>query len=255
MLKRNSLTVSQRAVLYRYVLPPLFLFFSTLAYSQQYDFPVRPGSEQWKSFASSEEMYAACQIPDGMLHAMSTSDLAKTCLDYPMISTLYAYNDLQKGFQNLTVKFNGFQELLKRPDAGIVILEIYRKMMPGAIQPSWNTVQKGKFALSFDFVEVLLAQRQIQSTLTPVKKKDLVDQCIKKYTEKKNNIEFFGTYGTSTSAWVAARTIKEKNPVRLNNQGRMSEKELAEYAFVEQGLVVDPDVVEGIMREAKTYAK
>lgn len=67
--------------------------FSTLilsTYSQEinssYNFPVRPGTEEWKKLKSGDEMAAVCNIPEAVLKNLSTQALVNTCLDYPLFN-------------------------------------------------------------------------------------------------------------------------------------------------------------------------
>ena len=52
------------------------------AFAQPYDFAVKPGDKEWRSFSTSKQKYDACQVPKSTLNAMSTKDLALTCLKY-----------------------------------------------------------------------------------------------------------------------------------------------------------------------------
>ena len=45
-----------------------------------YDYPIKPGTEEWKGFTSTQEMIEVCQIPESILKNMSTSDLLDVCL-------------------------------------------------------------------------------------------------------------------------------------------------------------------------------
>lgn len=69
-------------------------------------------------------MVNASQVPLETLRSMSTAGLVETCLTYPLLSTILAHNDLQTGFQAVAGSFNGFQELLKRPDAGREVFKV-----------------------------------------------------------------------------------------------------------------------------------
>jgi len=56
-----------------------------------WDFPVRPGTEEWKKFTSIEEQYAAYNIPTDLLQRISTAELVQTCLKYPEWGLMYAF--------------------------------------------------------------------------------------------------------------------------------------------------------------------
>jgi hypothetical protein len=56
---------------------------SKAAVSGVYDYPVKPGTAEWKALGSHVEMLKVCQIPDSNLTRMSTADLLETVLNYP----------------------------------------------------------------------------------------------------------------------------------------------------------------------------
>lgn len=87
-----------------------------------WDYPVKPGSEEWKSFQSSTEMVEACQIPNNILHAFSTDDLLILCLRYPMFLDIHFANKIQEGLDIIIPSFNGFVELYNRKDCAKVLI-------------------------------------------------------------------------------------------------------------------------------------
>lgn len=236
-----------------YLISILLILIGTSNYAQPYSYPTRPGDDLWKTFENPDEMYRACQIPNGALKSMTTQDLVTTCLSYPLINTLYAYNDLQAGFDALKKKFNGFEELVKRNDSGIELMKVYSKMLPSAFDQKWSIERKGRFTLEFSYIETLLAQRDIQLTLSSTAKRELVAVSLEKYKMKQTHVDIFGTHGTSNTVWVIARIVQNQNIGNLNNTS--SDYEMAKYAFVEQGLVVDFKVIDDILDKAKAYIK
>lgn len=59
--------------------------FSGLAQEKDdsYNFPIRPGTEEWISLDSYEARLNAYNIPEDILRNMSTLGLVETCLIYP----------------------------------------------------------------------------------------------------------------------------------------------------------------------------
>lgn len=51
------------------------------------------------------------QISSDKLSQMSTSEVLDLCLDYPNILDIIAFNDIYKGFNKVSGRFNGFSEL------------------------------------------------------------------------------------------------------------------------------------------------
>jgi len=229
----------------------LFSLLFASMYGQAYTFPVRPGEEAWKTLGNTEKRYAACQLPNEILKSMTTTDLVATCLDYPLIGTLFAYNDVQTGFNAIAKGFNGIEELLTRKDAGTALMEVYAKMAPENYDKNWSDVKKGDFSFQFSYIETFLAQRSFQATLTLNEKKELVKRCMATYTAKQKHSTIFGTHGTSVTGWTMARTM-ENSPIVLDSTG---ETALAENMFMEQGTVIDFAVVENSIKNAKNFIK
>lgn len=222
------------------------------SYGQSYQFPVRPGDENWKQFQTPNEMYESCQIPSHILSKMSTQDLVETCINYPLINTLYAYNDLQKGFLSIKMRFNGFEELVKRQDSGNELMKFYDKMNPEGFDKNWSIEKIGKFTLEFTYVETLLAQRDIQSNMSKEERKKLVTICLNKYKAKLDHADLHGTYCTMNTVWVIGRLMENQDGVKNNTN---SEYELARYVFIEQGLLTDLKVSDDIIEKAREYIK
>ncbi len=222
------------------------------SYGQSYEYPIKPSDEAWKNITNGEELYSKCQIPNDLLKSMKTSDLVATCLKYPLISTIFAHNDYQMGFDALSRKFNGFQELLTRKDAGKELVKVYKEKKPESFNKEWTDVEKGNFTFEFTYLEILLSQKKIQKELSNIEKEDLISSCLIKYEDKNLNIDLFGTLGIATTAWVISRTMNQEIS---NDKDKNDEFMAASKLFFEQGLVVDFDVIDQIIEEAKIYVK
>ena len=76
-----------------------------------WDYPVKPGMEEWKQFHSNEEKVNACQIPENIVCCLSTEKLTEICLQYPLLADVFAFNFLSMGADKLFEDFNGIREL------------------------------------------------------------------------------------------------------------------------------------------------
>lgn len=69
------------------VLLLIFLFFGMTGFCQTriipYDFPIKPGTDEWAKLKSGKEMAEICNIPDSILTSLTTEALTITCLNYP----------------------------------------------------------------------------------------------------------------------------------------------------------------------------
>ncbi len=243
------------------------LLLSTYATAQQtrqepYEFPVKPGTEEWKEFSSGKEMIDACQVPENVLQSMNTAALVQTCLNYPLIGHIYAYNDLQTGAKAVIAEFNGFKELLQRPDAGAEIMKLYGKMKPVDLKKEWSLLEKGEFAFKFATIELLLAQQPVINNLSKEQKKALVAESLQKFKEKDVLIETFGATGLITSALIMGRVLEKDNFIPSGSasaaqtsaagSGTTSE---AVQAFLRRAEVVDANVIINMVVDAQAYLK
>lgn len=92
-----------------------------------YEYPIKPGTEEWKLITNRIERAEKCQIPEDILSRMTTEALAKTVLEYPFMVDMYAWNTTSVGYQVIKSEFNGLQELEMRPD-GLETLQSMSQM-------------------------------------------------------------------------------------------------------------------------------
>jgi hypothetical protein len=64
------------------------------------------------------------QIPDDVLHGMTTKELIYQFVLCDMSAGMYLYNSAQAGFLAMAKQLNMLPELLNRPDAGRVLLDL-----------------------------------------------------------------------------------------------------------------------------------
>lgn len=81
-----------------------------------YQYPIVPGTQEWIELDGVLERRRVCQIPDEILHNMTTDALLQSVLDYPFLNNIYAYNTLEQGYEAVKRQFNGLRELEMRPD-------------------------------------------------------------------------------------------------------------------------------------------
>jgi len=50
-----------------------------------YEYPVRPGSDEWLELKTHDEKLRVTQLPEDILKNLSTEDLLEVCMDYPLL--------------------------------------------------------------------------------------------------------------------------------------------------------------------------
>jgi hypothetical protein len=213
-----------------------------------YDFPIKGGTPAWAAFQTHDEMVAACQVPEPILRDMSTVGLIETCLNYPLIGDMGAYNSWQQGFDRVTARFNGLQELLRRPDVGTKLLAHYRQMEPADIRRESTSLQKGKVAMTFQYVETLLAQEPVLSSMTAAERRDLLVECLDKVRAKQE--PDYNAVDVAYTVWAMGRILSIDAPDRLE-LGDQTESGLA--YFLAEGSFVNEQVMGEILTGAQQY--
>lgn len=150
----------------------------------EFEYPINPGTDDWGEIDTHEEMVEVCTIPDEIVKRMSTKELLKIVLDYPLLVDMYYYNTYEQGLYNLVLQFNGLRELLKREDATSEIIKCYQEYkIPEA------TISSEKILKELDNTEVEEYDEILTETLKNAKKGNILHSNFK-YT---SNIEFLET--------------------------------------------------------------
>ena len=172
-----------------------------------WDYPVKPGMEEWRQLKTFEEINQACQIPEDMLKKLDTEALVKICFDYPDFMTIFLYNTPQDGFNALYSSFNGIRELFDRKDAGHFMLKKYKSMTFADFNPLWTSATQGEFVFKYQYFETLLAQPQVFQSLDTNGRKELLKESTKKFEMKLSNRDLFGGDTFAVNVWIMARTL------------------------------------------------
>jgi hypothetical protein len=172
-----------------------------------WDYPVKPGSEEWKEFKSMDDMYKACQVPGDVLKKLDTEALVKICFDFPAYMALFFHNSPQAGFDAFYLNFNGIRELFERNDVGSFMLKKYKTMSFVDFNPLWTLEDQGRFVYKYRFFETLLAQPQVVQSLDSNGRNELVKEAVKKFDMKLSKEDLFGGIAFAVNAWIMARTL------------------------------------------------
>lgn len=89
-----------------------------------YQYPLIPGTDEWKTLTNHAEKVDLCQIPEDILPLMTTEALAETVLSYPLLSDMYVWNSSTIGYEVIAATFNGLAELEHRPDGLSTLIEL-----------------------------------------------------------------------------------------------------------------------------------
>jgi len=171
-----------------------------------WDYPVKPGMEEWKKFQSNEEMVKACQIPNNVLSSLSTEDLTEICLRYPLLGDVFAFNQLTGGLDKLFNDFNGIRELFKREGVENELLKRYQTKIQNLtlLDGPYSAVGKLNFVISISALESLLNRCNSQTDET---KKIILQKLVSGYEGKMKYQGYFQGIGFETNFFARANTI------------------------------------------------
>lgn len=171
-----------------------------------YVFPIRPGMAEWAKFKTHAEMIAACQIPDHILKNISTPGLVETYLNYPLIGDMLVYNSYLQGLEQIISSFNGLQELLKRDDAGMSLLERYKIMDPQREYQKWKErTTLTPYFVSFPGIELLLSYDLVLSKIPQHSYISLLQESLRVFRSMQQS-DYYSLHGTT--AFLMAKFLE-----------------------------------------------
>ena len=192
----------------------IFLFLvcliSALSQAQVYDYPVKPGSEEWGKLKTEVDRFAVLQIPENLLKTMNTHDLVVTCLNYPGMVLFGVYNDMQKGMEHLIKNFNGLQELMQRTDAPAELLSVYKQMNSSKLKLLSRSI----------YFELLLTQDCVIDKMSDAERSLLMEEARNRLYHKIDNSEEYSVMDYQPSLMIVEKNLKKtvgKSSVKSND--------------------------------------
>ena len=213
-----------------------------------YQFPVRPGTPEWKSLKTHTEMLRAVQLPLDAKKNMLTKDLLETCLAYPLFIDMWASNNIKDGFEYVKKDFNGFEELFQRNDAFIELFKSYKSMDPELVKEKNRLADKGKFTAEFCKIEMILAHSDLLIKVSNQDKESLLLEIVNKKNRMVNHVEF-DVKNMETNIYLMGRILNELD-------GRLKQRVSKKVRlFIETSNNIDDDTVVEIVSQTTNYLK
>ena len=191
------------------------------------------------------------KIPDPILHRLSTEALAKSCHDYPDFGLIWLYNSFQQGFDKLSSRCNGFDELWKRGDKFQALYSLYQQKNPDRGDWDSHTVlEDGNYILDIISMELILSQYEVLHGLSVSEKIELFQLALDNQKKKVDLIQYYGYPGMQTTIAILGRMMYLDNYEPLvqeyNNDGMM-------FLAVAYISILNYDVVNKIMSLSEDY--
>lgn len=218
--------------------------------SDAYNFPIKPGTEEWNKLKSYDDKLSAYNVPENILKKMSTDGLVETCLNYPEFRLVMTRNSIQEGYNYIKSIFNGFRELENRPDAGVRLLEKYQQLDPVQIKNFKTMLDKGQYSFQFTYLELLLSQHNIVEKMSGEDRADLGKHCVVTYELKERHPEYYYPFNLRNSARVISRILNvEKHEDYLDL--KLSNGEKANFQI--DNMTMSKDDLQRIVSIGKEY--
>jgi len=174
--------------------------------SLPWNFPIKPGMPEWRNFQSNEEMVKACQIPENVLSALTTDELTKICLQYPLLYDIFAFESLFHGLDKLFDDFNGIRELFKRDDVSNSLTTRYidKVQSMSFLNETKSDIEKGYFIISISALEALLSRNV---THDDESLKIVLQSLVVGYEEKLKFVDYFKGFGFKSNLYSRGHII------------------------------------------------
>jgi hypothetical protein len=135
------------------------------SFSDVYEYPLKPGTQEWIDLVSREERAQACMIPQAILETISTGGLFESLLDYPFIIDYLAWEKFQLGFNKLKSENKGFAELYSREDLSQVIFAWYGSMILDCKEWIYHPLNTAPLSIELQTIEMFIFQDEFLDSI------------------------------------------------------------------------------------------
>lgn len=223
-----------------------------------FDYPIKPGSTEWKTTDNTLVRVKLCQLPDSILKESSTDRLFDICLRYPLLNDYMYANSPYQGLQTVIDMFNGLSEFINRNDVAKVWLTRYSSSRPEDVMKHSQLAEKGKFVTDFTVLELLVSNEKVLSKMTLEEKNSCLKALVDNSEVKNKYKDYYGLSGDATTAFVGKRILKTINSNTSENNSSDStdvEKVKLRELFESKMLIVSPSTVYDALSDVKNYVK
>jgi hypothetical protein len=204
----------------------------------EYQFPQL--STEWRPDETVQSRLDALQIPDGVLNTISTAGLLETCLNFPYIIDIFWGNDYQQGFEALLAEFNGFRELLKRPDLINTLLGKYSRMSKEVAEKQMRSdMEKGMFSFRHLVLEFILAQDMVLENLNEEQDRYLFMLSFEHTKIEKNYPDIFSDLNTLPTYLLYAKKIMDIPDANADMKVRLMD-------FIQAPVSIEPETMRSL---------
>ncbi|MDR2929195.1 MAG: hypothetical protein LBV41_13520 [Cytophagaceae bacterium] len=197
------------------------LVFSGLFLNAQekiWDYPLKPGMEEWATLKTYKQKIDTCQIPLNVLNTSDTKDLVTICLNYPMFNDYIVYTNERRGILVMINRFNGLKELTQREDKIAELVHAYSDF-PILTQLSKDPASK-EYHLPYKlpFLELILCDTQFLNSMNSNELETLRTVALNKYKSKLQNQSVYSLSNIKKTMFLIASVMNRQNSSVLSSE-------------------------------------
>jgi len=148
--------------------------------SDSYNYPIYPGTKEWATLTTGQQMLDACQVPTNILKNMSTQAVIQAIWEHPLLFEVFTLGyGYQAVFESMFSQNNAYMELSKRQDAGVALLARLNMVNP----LTQDVIPE------FRALELLISQTPFPVQLNNDQKKEVIDITFKNDNLLQNDAE------------------------------------------------------------------
>ncbi len=190
------------------------------------------------------------QIPLEELRRMTTAEVVERVLANPLVGHILSYDSIQQGIDDITNNNHLFMELLRREDAGQVLVERYRGMDPAVPRPDWLPAERANFYDRLAYTEVLLSHDDLLAALPEEERRALLAEALRKYEHKCDSGDAVCRSGRLFTTLLIGRTLRHQHYPEIL---QAIEDDDAMEDFLRHGDAAVPWVEQKILEMARAY--
>ena len=204
-----------------------------------WDYPVKPGSTEWASFRTGQQRLEVCQIPQEVLEALSTKDLAEICLNYPLFIDYAVSNNERKAISAMIERFNGLKELSKRTDGAQELISIYENY-PVLTQVQLEPSKEYDILFKLPFLELLLSDEVFIQQLDSRKANELEKMVLSTYERKLEHKDVYSLWNIKKTFLLGAVAIAQQGlSARSSEEQEIVKRYIENYRNADANLLTE----------------
>ena len=218
----------------------------------EWDYPIKPKTEEWAKLRNSRERLDACQMDEKSMKSVSTKGLVYVCMEHPFFRSYVAYDNQMEGFMSILNNFNGYTELLKRKDALNTMLEVMKNEDYNQLAAMKDSSAIGGKTLTWLGLEMMMCQDKLIQTLSKDDKNMFLKQLDLRYDEKSKYKEYFGGMNHKVTAFLSRKFLKSLGE---KTESIAKEKQNEFNLFDSTMVTNDKTIIKEMIAQFKNYTK